>query len=357
MNPKLPKISIIVPMYNSENFIETCIESILYQSFRDFELLIIDDKSTDASYGLVREKYCNPKSNNFDGRIKIFRRTKNFGESSTRNFGLDLACGDYVFFMDDDDAILEKTLETFYVEAKKSDADIVCMNSHFSSLDPNFSFPGEINIIKRLCNRNQPRFLSTNLVERLQEEFIDFGIFVNIWTKLYRRKFLVENEIYFPNVKRNGDFLFNFATLCLSKKFQVINDCGYIFRTGHLKSMTKVSSEQNLHSAIQSLSTAVNFMEEILAKKILSPISRANQVICQAHMVKEMFHGLVVNSAYCGDNELPISKIDLILKEMSRENSMHDPEVMRVMTHTLALVMNYFFNLSLERDRVFELER
>ena len=357
MNPKLPKISIIVPMFNAENVIETCIESILYQSFRDFELIIVDDKSTDASYGLVQEKYCTPSAKNFDARIKLFQHIKNSGESASRNFGLDLARGDYIFFMDDDDAILEKTLETFYVEAKKSDADIVAMNSHFNSLDPNFSFPGEINIVKRICNRSQPRFLSNNLLERLQDEFIDYGVFAMIWTKLYRRKLLIDHEIRFPDISRNGGFLFNFATLCLSKKFQVIDACGYIYRMGNLGSMMQVSAERHLHATMESLSKSVAYMEEIFSKKIISPISRANQVICEAFMLKELLHGLVVNCAYCGDNELPLSKIDLILREMSRESTMHDPEVMRVMTHTLALVMNYFFNLSLERDRVFELER
>ena len=344
-------------MFNAENVIETCIESILYQSFRDFELIIIDDKSTDASYGLILEKYCDPKSNNFDGRIKLFQRTKNFGESSNRNYGIDLARGDYIFFMDDDDAILEKTLETFYIEAKKSDADVICMNSHFNSLDPNFSFPGEINIVKRICNRSKSRFLSTNLIDRLQDEFIDYGIFTMIWTKLYRRKFLVENEILFPDISRNSGILFNFATLCLTKKFQVIDFCGYIYRMGHQGSMMQVSADRHLHATIQSISNSVAYMEEIYSKKIISPISRANQVICEAFMLKELLHGLVVNCAYCGDNELPLSKIDLILREMSRENSMRDPEVMRVMIHSLALVMNYFFNLSLERDRVFELEK
>ena len=357
MKLNLPKISVIVPMFNAENVIETCIESILYQSFREFEVIIVDDKSTDSSFGIVQQKYCEPSSSNFDPRIKLFQRSKNFGESSTRNFGLDLARGDYVFFMDDDDAIVEKTLETFYVAAKKSDAEIVAMNSHFNSLDPNFSFPGEINIVKRVCTKSQPRFLSTNLAERLQDDFIDYGIFVMIWTKFYRRKFLIDNGIYFPDVPRYGDSLFNFAALCLSKKFQLIDAGGYIYRMGNPSSAMQVSSERHLHASMQSLPNLVSYMEEIFSKKLISPISRANQVICEACMIKELLHGLVVNCAYCGDNELPLSKIDLILREMSREPAMIDPEVTRVMMHSLALVMNYFFNLSLERDRVFELER
>lgn len=353
---KLPKISIIIPMFNAENVIETAIESILYQSFREFELIIIDDKSTDASYGIVQQKYCEPTSKSFDARIKLYQQTKNSGQNAARNLGLNLSRGEFVYFMDDDDAMLEKNLETFYVAAKKSDADIVAMNSHFNSLDPNFSFPGEINIVKRVCGKSQPRFLSTNLVDRLQDEFIDYGIFAPIWTKLYRRKFLVDHEIYFPDVFRQSDMLFNFATLCLTKKFQVIDDCQYIFRVGNSGSAMQVTSDRHLSAVIQSLSNSVSYMEEIFSKKIISQISRANQIICEAFMFKELLHGFVVNCAYFGENELPLSKIDLILRELSRNSSMLDPEVMRVMIHSFALVMNYFFNLSLERDRVFELE-
>ena len=77
-----PKISIVIPMFNCEKYIQTCIDSILNQTFEDFELIIIDDFSTDQSLKIV-ESYQ-------DSRIKLFRRARNFGRSSARNFGLEL---------------------------------------------------------------------------------------------------------------------------------------------------------------------------------------------------------------------------------------------------------------------------
>ena len=93
-------------MYNSEKFIETCLDSILNQTFENFELIIVDDCSTDRSLKIVL--------NYQDSRIKIIHQFKNSGESSSRNLGLANARGKYVYFMDNDDAILEDNLENFY---------------------------------------------------------------------------------------------------------------------------------------------------------------------------------------------------------------------------------------------------
>ncbi len=89
----MPLISIIVPLYNAEKYIETCINSILTQTFQNFEVIVVDDCSTDRSLEIVR--------NYQDPRIKIIHQFTNSGESSSRNLGLANARGKYVYFMDD----------------------------------------------------------------------------------------------------------------------------------------------------------------------------------------------------------------------------------------------------------------
>lgn len=113
----MPKISIIVPVYNVEKYLDRCINSILKQDFKEFELLLIDDGSTDNS----GEK-CNEYKLK-DNRVRVIHKV-NGGLSDARNFGLDLAKGDYVGFVDSDDWIDEKMYSTLYQLAIEYDADI-----------------------------------------------------------------------------------------------------------------------------------------------------------------------------------------------------------------------------------------
>lgn len=111
-------VSVIVPVYNVENYLEQCIQSILRQSYCDFELILIDDGSQDRS-GKICDKFALK-----DDRIIVIHK-KNEGQSAARNEGIKIACGEYVCFIDSDDWIAEQYLEFLYSYAKKYNAEIV----------------------------------------------------------------------------------------------------------------------------------------------------------------------------------------------------------------------------------------
>lgn len=113
----MPKISIIVPVYNVEEYLEICIDSILNQTFKDFELILVNDGSTDNSLKIC--KYYE----NIDNRIYIIDK-KNGGLSSARNAGLDIAKGEYIGFVDSDDYIHPQMYELLYNQIIKNKADI-----------------------------------------------------------------------------------------------------------------------------------------------------------------------------------------------------------------------------------------
>lgn len=117
----MSEISIIVPVYNVEKYLENCIESILNQTFKDFELILVDDGSTDNS-GKICDIY-----EKKDSRIKVIHKN-NGGLSSARNTGLDIACGKYVGFIDSDDSIHPRMYEMLYDLIKKYESDISCCN-------------------------------------------------------------------------------------------------------------------------------------------------------------------------------------------------------------------------------------
>ncbi len=117
-------ISVIVPVYNVENYLSRCIDSILNQTYTDYELILVDDGSTDNS-GKICDDYAEKKSN-----IKVIHQ-KNGGLSSARNTGTDNSKGSYITFIDSDDLVSNTYLETLFELLKKYDADISCCDFSF----------------------------------------------------------------------------------------------------------------------------------------------------------------------------------------------------------------------------------
>ena len=111
-----PAISVIVPFYNIEQYVSYCLDSILAQTFRDFELICINDGSKDGTRELL-DAYAEK-----DSRVKVIHQ-ENQGVSAARNNGLQLAAGKYIAFIDGDDAVTPEYLEILYSEAEKSGAD------------------------------------------------------------------------------------------------------------------------------------------------------------------------------------------------------------------------------------------
>ena len=113
-----PKISVIVPVYNVERYLRKCLDSIIAQTFSDWECICVDDGSPDNS-GKILDEYAAK-----DKRFVIIHK-ENGGVSSARNAGLDMARGEYITFCDSDDWIEKETYEVAYMNAKKNNADIV----------------------------------------------------------------------------------------------------------------------------------------------------------------------------------------------------------------------------------------
>lgn len=126
-----PKLSIIIPVYNVEYFLRDTLHSILEQKFTDYEVILVDDGSKDNSLMVCREMAAK------DERFKVFHKD-NSGVSNTRNFGLERAIGDYVYFMDSDDLLHPQFLEVMMGEALKVDADLVCCEYTTFIKEPSF---------------------------------------------------------------------------------------------------------------------------------------------------------------------------------------------------------------------------
>ena len=173
-----PKISVIVPVYKAEKYLHRCVDSILSQTFTDFELILVNDGSPDNS-GAICDEYAKK-----DNRVRVFHK-ENGGVSSARNLGLDNAIGEWITFCDADDYVTPDWLMA-YSDAMVSNADLAIQGYHI--IDSNR------NIVKHLPSQKG------NTVEDKQKMIVSLmcqGVYGFLWVKLFKRQLIEENNIRF----------------------------------------------------------------------------------------------------------------------------------------------------------------
>ncbi len=183
-----PLISIIVPTYNVEKYIRTCIESILAQTYRNVEVIIVNDGSTDQSLAVISDLICSHHN------VKVINQ-KNQGLSVARNTGIDVATGKYITFVDADDKIMPGFVSSLYQIADKTGADIV--RGSFRDFNGNIpkGWGADFNV-------------PTNCGTIVLDQFLSSNISFVVWSSIYRLDFINSNHIRFtPGILlEDGDF-------------------------------------------------------------------------------------------------------------------------------------------------------
>ena len=232
MNLEKPKVSIIIPLYNAEDYIRVTLLSLRNQTMQDFEIVIVDDCSTDNSLKIVKEF---KETDDLGEKIRLIELEKNGGISNTRNVGLRFSKGEYVTFLDNDDMLIPKALEIFVNMAEEWQAEVVHTHSHYQNPK---DMPQSDKMTFRMAsfehgnkrNLQAPAYLLTNDMSERMYNFSIYGIDWNVWGKLFRRDFLMLNGIQFPKVKLTEDLLFVFQTLLHAKKYVMIPEALYVYR-------------------------------------------------------------------------------------------------------------------------------
>lgn len=195
-------VSVIIPCYNQEKYIAECLDSVRAQTFTNFEVIIVNDGSTDGSAEIIDTYKAK------DNRIKVVIQ-KNQGLSEARNTGLKNVTSEYVCFLDSDDTYDADFLQDLYLEAKKSDADVVMTNTRYIN-------PKEV-YVDGLKQR-----ILTDFSEKV--ESLPHGGACN---KIYKMKFIREYELDFPRGFYFEDNIFTVKTCFYCNKLSVINDASY----------------------------------------------------------------------------------------------------------------------------------
>ena len=205
------EISIIIPCYNASKYLRQCIDSILNQTFKNYEIIFINDKSTDNTLDILQEY-----KNNSDADIKILENEYNSGPSFTRNKGLSAATGNYIAFIDSDDYIEPQYLEVLYKLIKQYNTEISMCSSKYVTED------GE------LIKEDTIEFLLEDKISIINK-MISFGIEPAMWGKLISRKLINDNHISF---EYDGfeDTLFLFDIYCRIERTVCIRYSLYNYR-------------------------------------------------------------------------------------------------------------------------------
>ncbi len=194
-------ISIIVPVYNVESYLERCLESLKRQWYDNLEIILVDDGSTDNS-GKICDDFAKREK-----RAKVFHK-RNGGLSDARNYGLKKAVGEMLAFVDSDDYIDESYISDMYYEMRHSDADIVVCG--FNNNVPRSEILSGKDATIRLLTRQE-------------------NLEIVAWNKLYKKELFIDNDIWFPKGKKNEDSLTIYKVLSKAKKVAYLDKSLYSY--------------------------------------------------------------------------------------------------------------------------------
>lgn len=206
----MAKVSVIIPIYNSEEYLRECLDSVVNQTLKDIEIICIDDGSTDNSLKIINEY----KSK--DERIKVFSQA-NQGAAIARNIGIEEARGDYLLILDSDDIFHIQLCEKLYDKALETDADItICNSINFDSISKEHLFP---NVIAKQYLPNLVTFDYKDIIGHVFDFTLGWS-----WDKLYKTSFVKKHNLQFQNLKATNDMYFVFLSLVLAEKISIIED-------------------------------------------------------------------------------------------------------------------------------------
>ena len=261
-----PKISVVIPLYNAEKFVRQTLISVLASKFKDYEVLVVDDCSTDSSVAEVEKMLPH-----FDGRLKILSTQTNSGGAGVpRNIGINHASGKYLTFVDNDDMLLPTALGDFFNVAEKFHADVVHTVKAFvyedADVKPFSRADLQLQSDSSDNGSKKPRLETKDLRKRMTD-YVAEKYFWLPWGKFYRRAFLLENEIDFPQIRYSEDMVFCFKCLCLAKKYLRVSFVTNIHRVRQKSASKNVCTpHEGTEDWLRVLTVAVQSIEEFTGR-------------------------------------------------------------------------------------------
>lgn len=255
---EIPKISIIIPIYNASKYIKRCLNSLIKQTYGDFEIICVNDGSKDNSLEILK------KYSKKDNRIKIINQ-ENQGPASARQNGLNSAIGEYVWFFDADDDCNKNSIEILVNNIKNNPADIIYFGTKL--IQKNW---------KIFSNDKKKRIADKNYYELKKATSIGFDKYLNIkddtfilfslprelWNKIYNRDFLISNNIEFcTSISLYDDILFTTKCLLFANKIKLINNFLYNYHL-NIKNSVMQTANKRIDGVFYYFNYMYNFLKD-----------------------------------------------------------------------------------------------
>ena len=316
-----PLLSVIVPVYNVEKYLKRCLESILVQSWNDYEIILVDDGSTDSSAqicDLYAEKY---------EMIRVIHK-ENKGLSDTRNRGIEEASGEYVYFPDSDDWLEPNTFSELSDVIEELTYDIISFNREFVTSEEDKLISAKSRI-QKLSGKQA-------LLEMLKQS--DVTGFAN--DKIYRKKLFLDNDIEFPVGKYYEDLGTNYKLFLRATKVYVTNQKYYHYLITNPDSITQSWNEQKLQDMF-------GFYREIYYSPLIREKFEELEIeILQAFYINGLIH--ILSSLYKSNISAQYSDIEKDIKQEIVKNSLgvtkllNQPNKIKYLLYKLGLLKILF---------------
>jgi len=299
------KISVIIPVYNVENYLRQCLDSIINQTLKEIEIICINDGSTDSSKQILEEYALK------DERIKIINQ-KNKGVSAARNTGIDAATGEYIGFVDSDDWVKLDAYEKLYNKITREDVDIVFSRYNYVFEDGRIEH-----------NPNYFKELDEIKINSIDENLELLKISPSIWTKIFKKSFILDNKIRFPEGVLAEDLFFIVQYLLKANGIVYLNNYfSYNYRirdSGEEKSTIHIRNKKSLMAMIDGYLKTYNILKDQKQEKYFS-------VFFKEHFQYWMNSFILSNTSSSEKKEL-LEKVSFLFE--------------KVQEHKLELDMNY----------------
>lgn len=248
------QISVIMPVYNAGKYLYQTLDSLIYQTFREFELICVDDASSDIETKAILDAYQNKYE-----FMRVIYLNAHIGAGEARNIGFGEAKGEYVIFLDADDIFQEQMLEVMYNSILQENAEVcICGYENFSDADE-MNKPSETVIRPKRYNKNC-----------LSEDWMLYNS-PNPWTKLCKRKFLAENHISFQSISACNDVYWSCMVQIKAEKICFLEDKILVrYRTGNPKQVTAQKSVLCIFYAMSAVLKKVD--KERLGSEVMKAV-------------------------------------------------------------------------------------
>ena len=343
-------ISIIVPIYNVQSYLPECLDSIINQSYKNIEIILVSDCSTDKSLD-IEKKYAK-----LDKRIVIIDNKKNLGLSGSRNEGIKISCGKYIVFVDSDDYVENTYIKDLYKHLINTNTDLcVCQATLLN--DKNGFFDNEDRFFMMFDLAEDDYFKKVINVENLLTEVFLHYPRPMAWGKIYRADIIKNNNLQFPPNLKNEDELFFVKYILKIKSLSILYKPLYIYRVNradsimakmvpidqNIKICELIFNEINNHKDALKYKNFLFFYYNLFVYKMLEDYRKKSVISIKTYKkILTIFKEISENLGYYS---YPYSKINLINRYIK-----YSP-IFCYIKNIFSLYIRKILNFSLLKDR------